>query len=112
MQSIGTSYSTQNRDDGLPVSRNRLPSKPEQVTVETVTSDPTVTDRSPSSYPIQENNKTKKQQEVSSYSSQLLELIPGKYRFSISGTISELLSTLEHKGTSFNAVKEVLLVEG
>ena len=98
--------------DGLPVSRNRLPSKPEQVTVETVTSDPTVTDRSPSSYPIQENNKTKKQQEVSSYSSQLLELIPGKYRFSISGTISELLSTLEHKGTSFNAVKEVLPVEG
>jgi len=98
--------------DGLPVSRNRLPSKPKQVTVETVTSDPTVTDRSPSSYPIQENKITKKQQGVGSYSSQLLELIPGKYRFAIGGTISELLSMLEHKGTSFKAIKEVLPVEG
>jgi hypothetical protein len=98
--------------DGSPVSRNRLPRKPEQVTVKTVTSNPTVTDKSPSSYPIQENNKTKKQQGVSNYSSQLLELIPGKYKFSINGTISELLSTLEHKGTSFKAVKEVLPVEG
>jgi len=98
--------------DGSPVSRNRLPSKPLQVTVKTVTSNPTVTDRSLSSYPIQENNKTKKQQGVSNYSSQLLELIPSKYKFSISGTIFELLSTLEHKGTSFKAIKEVLPLDG
>ena len=96
----------------LPVSRNRLPSKHQQVTLETITSNPTVTDMSPSSYPILENNKTKKQQEVSSYSSQLLELIPGKYRFSINGTILDLLNSLEHKGTSFNAIREVLPVEG
>jgi hypothetical protein len=97
--------------DGLPVTRNRLPSKPEQVTVETVTSDPTVTDRSPSSYPRLENNKTKTQQ-VSSYSSKLLELIPGQYRFSLNATILDLLSMLEHKGTSFKAVEALLPVEG
>ena len=94
--------------DGSPVSRNRSPGKHEQVTVKTVTSNPTVTDRSPSSYPIQENNKTKKQQVVSNYSSNLLELIPSNYKFSISGTISELLSTLEHKGTSFKVIKDAL----
>ena len=49
---------------------------------------------------------------VSSYSSKLIDLIPGKYRFSINGTISELLSMLEHKGTSFKAIREVLPVEG
>jgi len=95
-----------------PVSRNRLLSKPQRVTAEADTSNPTVTDKSPSGYPIQENNKTKKQQEVCSYSSQFLELIPSKYRFSISGSILELLTSLEHKGTTFNAIKEVLPVAG
>lgn len=96
---------------GLPVSRNRLPNKPEQVTVKTVTSDPTVTDRSPSGYPILENNKTKKQQVVNSYSSKLIELIPGNKRFALNDAIKELLSTLERKGTSFNAIRAVLPVD-
>lgn len=97
--------------DGLPITRNWSPVKPEQVTVKTVTSNPVVLDASPSGYPIQEHNKTKTQQAVSSYSSQLIELIPGNKRFAINDTIKELLSTLEHKGTSFNAIRAVLPVD-
>jgi hypothetical protein len=97
--------------EGLPITRNWSPVKPEQVTVKTVTSHPTVSDASLSGYPIQEHNKTKTQQAVSSYSSQLIELIPANKRFAINDTIKELLSTLEHKGTSINAIRAVLPVD-
>lgn len=97
--------------DGLPITRNWSPATPKQVTVKTVTSNPVVLDASPSGYPIQEHNKTKTQQAVNSYSSQLIELIPGNKRFAINDTIKELLSTLEHKGTSINAIRAILPVD-
>jgi hypothetical protein len=97
--------------DGLPITRNWSPDKSEQITVKAVTSHPTVSNASPSSYPIQEHNKTKKQQADSSYSSQLMELIPGNKRFALNDAINDLLSTLEHKGTSFNAIRAVLPVD-
>lgn len=94
--------------DELPITRNRLPSKPKQVTLKPVTGNSMDTDRSPTSNPIQENNKTRKQQEVSDYWSQLIELVPGKKRFAHTLTILELLSTLKHKGTSFKVIKDAI----
>lgn len=94
--------------DELPITRNRLPSNPKQVTLEPVTGNSMDTDRSPTSNPIQENNKTRKQQEVSDYWYQLIELIPGRKRFAHTPTILELLSTLEHKGTSFKVIKDAI----
>ena len=98
--------------DGSPVSRNRYPSNLQQVTLETLTSDLPATNKSPSGYPIQEIKKTKKQQVASSYASQLTDIIPGKYRFAFNKTISELLTTLEHKGTSFKAITAILPTDG
>jgi hypothetical protein len=94
--------------DELPITRNRLPSKPRQVTLKAVTGNSMDTDRSPTSNPIQENNKTIKQQEVSDYWYQLIELIPGNKRFAHTPTILELLSTLKHKGTSFKVIRDAI----
>jgi hypothetical protein len=93
--------------EGLPVSRNKVTAQSQQITAVELTSNSGETHKSPSSYPIQENNKTKKQQ-GSSYSLQLLEAIPLKYRFAITETIEELLLTLESQGTSFKAIEGAL----